>query len=115
MRIKFLSFILVMTLAPSALAQECFQIHGRAIWYRGDGFFAIWHIGTHHIFSPADKESVDLICRYFDRVSSDKEPALFADFTVCPTEPYVRAAQSAIVKEVRHPHVVPEWWSRSRK
>ena len=35
--------------------QKCFEIHGRAILYRGDGFFAIWHVGTHHVFFPADK------------------------------------------------------------
>jgi hypothetical protein len=35
---------------------------------------------------------------------------LFADFTICPTEPYKQgAAQPAIVKKVVHIRVVPEW------
>jgi hypothetical protein len=112
-RIQLLSLAtLVLALMPSAQAQKCFQIRGRAIWYRGDGFFAIWHVGTHHVFAPADKQSVDLVCEYFDCTSGDKEPALFADFTVCPIEPFVNgAAQAVIVKKVQHPHVVADWLS----
>lgn len=90
--------------------QTCRVIHGRAMWYRGDGFFAIWHIGTHHIFSPADRDSADLICQYFDCESGDRQPALFADFTICPTEPYQDgAAQNVIVKRVEHPIVFTDW------
>jgi hypothetical protein len=96
-------------------AEPCRQIRGRAVWYRGDGFFAIWHIGTHHIFFPADKASGDLICQYFDCESGNRQPALFADFTVCPTEPYkAGAAQPAIVTKVQHPRVVPDWPPSSR-
>jgi hypothetical protein len=77
--------------------------------YRGDGFFAIWHVGTHHIFSP-DANSAELICQYFDCDSSDREPALYADFTICPTEPYTPgAAQGAKVTAVRRARVVPDW------
>jgi hypothetical protein len=90
-------------------AQTCFQIHGRAVLYRGDGFFAIWHVGTHHIFFP-DAKSSDLICQYFDCESGDRQPALFADFTICPTKPYISgAAQAATVTAVQHPRVVPDW------
>jgi hypothetical protein len=107
---KFACLLLLMIAAPVASAQQCFEIHGRAIWYRGDGFFAIWHIGTHHVFFPADQQSVDLICRYFDCESPDRQPALFADFTVCPTKPRRRgAAQPVVVKKVEHPRVVSDW------
>ncbi len=75
---------------PAASSQTCFQICGRAVWYRGDGFFAIWHVGTHHVFVPADKKSSDLICQYFDCANADRQPALLANFTVCPTKPYRR-------------------------
>lgn len=88
----------------------CVVIRGRAIEYRGDGFFAIWHIGTHHIFMPADAQSSNLICKYFDCESGDRQPALFANFTVCPTRPYARgAAQPAIVKRIAHPVVFADW------
>src|ERR1035437_1728764 len=107
--IAFVSIFLMIP-AQSWSAEPCREIHGRAVLYRGDGFFAIWHIGTHHIFSPADKASADLICKYFDCDNGDRQPALFADFTLCPTEPYkAGAAQPVIVKRVQHPHVVPYW------
>lgn len=99
---------------PTALAAgstpKCFEIHGRAILYRGDGFFAIWHVGTHHVFFPADKASYDLLCSYMDCDSPRKQPALFADFLICPTKPYKKgSAQPVQVKKVTHPVVVPEW------
>jgi hypothetical protein len=79
------------------------------VYYRGDGNFVIWHVGTHHIFSP-DKASIDLICQYFDCANGDRQPALFADFTVCPTEKFKPgSAQAVIVKRVQHPRVVPDW------
>jgi hypothetical protein len=102
--------ILLSAVMPSANAQTCFEIHGRAVQYRGDAYFAIWHVGTHHEFFPADAASADLICRYFDCESPDRQPALFADFTICPTAPYEKGAgQPATVKSIRHPRVVPEW------
>jgi hypothetical protein len=105
-----LTSLLLTSLVLIGSAQTCRQIHGRAVLYRGDGFFTIWHVGTHHIFMPVDKQSADLVCRYFDFESGDKQPALFADFTVCPTERYKPgAAQPVIVKKVEHPVVIPEW------
>ena len=109
-----ISFLLVLILLTNPMrcrsSQPCREIRGRAVWYRGDGFFAIWHIRTHHIFFPADKASDDLICQYFDCENGDRQPALFADFTVCPTEPYrAGAAQPVIVTGVRRPRVVPDW------
>jgi hypothetical protein len=107
---KLACLLVLMTVAPIASAQNCIQIHGRAVWHTGDGFFEIWHIGTHHIFFPADQQSADLICRYFDCKTPDRQPALFADFTVCPTKSYRRgAAQPVIVKKVQHPRVVSDW------
>ncbi|HXE09402.1 MAG TPA: hypothetical protein VN612_15975 [Acidobacteriaceae bacterium] len=104
------TYLLLALLGPIGSAQTCRKIHGRAILYRGDGFFAIWHIGTDHIFMPSDKESADLVCQYFDCESGDEQPALFADFTVCPTKRYIHgAAQPAIVRKVEHPFVVAEW------
>jgi len=110
MRLDILRVVLLVFASwMSAHGETCFQIHGRAVWYRGDGFFAIWHVGTHHIFFPADQKSADLICQYFDCKSVDRQPALFADFTVCPTERYKPgAAQPVIVKKVLHPRVVPD-------
>ena len=106
--------LLFAAIVPGASAQSCFKIHGRAVLYRGDGSFEIWHIGTYHTFVP-DQKSADLICKYFDCASGDRQPALFADFTVCPTEPYkAGAAQPVIVTRVQHPHVVPDWPPGSR-
>ncbi len=86
------------------------RFRGRAIDRRGDGFFEIWHVGTHHVFFPANPRSADLICQYFDCDSPDRQPALFADFTVCPTRPYQPgAAQPVIVKGVEHPVVFTDW------
>jgi len=109
MRTILLCLVLSPALVPLTSAQACFQIHGRAMEYRGDGFFAIWHIGTHHIFSP-DADSADFVCKYFDCESGDRQPALFAEFTICPTEPFVKgAAQMVKVTAVSHPFVVPDW------
>jgi len=57
-----------------------------------------------------DIASINLICKYFDCDNGAVQPALFADFTVCPTEPFRKgAAQPVIVKKVEHPYVVPDW------
>lgn len=105
-----LSWLLVALLVSPCVAQPCRKIHGRAVWYRGDGFFAIWHVGTHHNFMLVDKPSTDLVCKYFDCVNGEIQPALFADFTVCPTEKYIEgAAQPVIVTKVEHPHVIRNW------
>jgi hypothetical protein len=110
MKTRALSILLLTAIIPLGKAQSCHEIHGRAVQYRGDAFFEIWHVGTHHIFFPADSASADLICRYFDCENGNRQPALFADFTICPTEPYKQgAAQPAIVKSVQHPRVIPEW------
>ncbi len=110
MRITPLHLLVLAAMAPVVLAQTCFNIHGRAVDYRGDAFFELWHVGTHHIYFPADQKSVDLICQYFDCGSPDRQPALFADFTICPAEPFKQgAAQPVFVKNIQHPFVVAEW------
>jgi hypothetical protein len=92
------------------LKEPCITIHGRATWYRGDGSFALWHIGTHHTFYLSSKESYELVCQYFACDSPDRQPALFADFTICPTEPFRKGAQQgAIIKEIEHPIVITDW------
>lgn len=106
----FLLLVLLLNPAPLCGVEPCREIHGRAVLYRGDGFFSIWHIGTHHIFSPADKTSAELVCKYFDCDDPERQPALFADFLICTTAPYIKgASQPVIVKRVRHARVVTEW------
>lgn len=123
--------LLALSLAPGARAaehpghspsrqknqpQKCFPIRGRAILYRGDGVLAIWHVGTHHIFYPVGDASWNLLCSYMDCKSPRKQPALFADMTVCPKEPYKEgSAQSVVVKKVSHYYVVPDWPPPARK
>jgi hypothetical protein len=108
---RILPFLLLAAaLAPLVRAQECLQIHGRAVQYRGNAFFEIWHVGTNHRFFIVDGRSQELVCKYFDCESPDRQPALFADFTLCPTEPFKKgAAQPATVKSVAHPRVVADW------
>jgi hypothetical protein len=61
-----------------------------------------WHIGTHHEFSVDYDDP--LISKY---LSEDGSEALYADFTICPIEKYVRgAAQAVIVKSIKNPRVV---------
>jgi hypothetical protein len=99
-----LCFVLSLTLAMPMLAEPCREIHGRARLYTGDGQLFIWHIGTHHEFWILDDASWDVIFKY---IPNGGGKDLFGDFTVCPTKPYRKgAAQSAIVKSVRHPHLV---------
>ena len=51
-----------------------------------------------------------MICKYFDCESGARQPALFADFTICPTEPLKKgAAQPVTVKKIAHPRVVADW------
>jgi hypothetical protein len=99
---------LTLLMAPGQFssAEACRQIHGRAILYSGDSFLAIWHVGTHHTFFVVDETSSNLIFNYLHYPESDHQ-ALFADFTLCPTERYRQgASQPAIVKRIRNAHVV---------
>jgi hypothetical protein len=108
---RFLSLGCLALLAfsvPPSQAQHCRVIHGRAVLYSGDSFLEIWHIGTHHTFFVVDEKSADLILDYIPYAGDDLGKALFADFLICPSAPYRRgASQKTIVKEIRHPWVVP--------
>ena len=87
-------------------AESCREIHGRAISYSGDAFLEIWHVGTHHTFFVVDQKSTESIEGYLHYPESDNQ-ALFADFTVCPTEKYKKGfSQPVIVKKIRNPRLV---------
>jgi hypothetical protein len=99
---------LAMFMIPDELsgAEPCQEIHGRAISYSGDAFLEIWHVGTHHTFFVVDQKSTELIESYLHYPESDDQ-ALFADFTVCPTENYKKGfSQPVIVKQIRNPRLV---------
>ena len=113
--VLFLGLVLFSAIQTRA-ADACVTFHGRANLYGGDLQLRIWQIGTHHEFEPVGS------C--FDRVldwlnagvsRKDKEayviPAssvyLFADFVVCPTEPFKkRSVQQAEVRSATHRHYV---------
>jgi hypothetical protein len=110
----FLAWI-VASVAPKLMAaQKCEVIHGRAHYYCGDGNLRIWHIGTHHEYEP-DSTSYDRVSRWLEAGVTQAEkknlacPAgaidLYADFLICPTEPFKRGAvQHAAVKSATHRH-----------
>jgi len=97
-------------------AESCTTFHGRAHFYSGDRQLRIWQIGTHHEYEP-DVSSWDQVMDWLIAGVKPSErknyasPAsgvyLFADFTVCPTEPLRRGAlQKAKVKSAMHRHYV---------
>jgi len=81
--------------------EACSTIHGRLHYYSGDGQLRIWHISTHHEFTP-DESSWDMVIEWLrDRVKPSEtrdyaDPAtafdLFGDFQICPTEPFRKGA-----------------------
>ena len=92
--------------------QACSTIHGRLHYYGGDGQLRIWHIGTHHEFTP-DESSWDKVIEWLRSAvkPADREnyadPAiavdLFGDFRICPIEPFREGAvQQANVISVAH-------------
>ena len=106
MRLTLIPMAVLLLIPVHASAIEpCQRIHGRAIYYTGDGQLRIWHIGTHHEFEPAykDKASWDLLFQYIDWNS---EKVLYADFTICPTEPYkLGSVQSVRIAKIQNPHI----------
>ena len=91
-------------------------IRGRAHSYGGDGQLRIWHVGTHHDFTP-DASSRDAVIEWLQSGVSKSEQVelasplsqlyLYADFMVCPTEPFVKGAvQEAKVRRATHRHYV---------
>jgi hypothetical protein len=115
--LRALAALLIVASSSAFAAESCQSFHGRAIYYSADGQFRIWHIGTHHEFEPPDlvgsdpdlESSWNRVMTILLAGSNDPDShALFADFIVCPTEPFRKgAAQRAIVQLIHHPHVVP--------
>lgn len=118
MRIPRTLAALLIVASSSAFAAESYQsFHGRALYYSADGQFRIWHIGTHHEFEPPEMHGPNpdyepswnrLMKILLADSQNPDDHALFADFVVCPLEPFRKgAAQRAIIQSVRRPHVVP--------
>lgn len=114
---KIALLVLVFGLLPPLHAAEpCMVIHGRAHLYTGDGQLRIWHIGTHHEYAPDSSSSERVIAWLEAGVPGPERPKyaipagevyLFADFLICPTEPFKKgAAQGAAVKSATHRHYV---------
>ena len=86
---------------PMHAADACMTIRGRAHLYGGDGQLRIWHIGTHHEYEP-DDSSWQRVIGWLEAGVKDSDksqyasPAsmvyLFADFEICPTEPFKKGA-----------------------
>jgi len=101
--VRALALALLFSVAAAELHAEdnCLTIHGRLHYYGGDGQLRIWHIGTHHEFTP-DEATWDTVIGWLRagvKPSEWKEysdPAiavdLFGDFQVCPTEPFREGA-----------------------
>lgn len=100
---------------PLNAAERCMMIHGRAHYYGGDANLRVWHIGTHHDFWP-DDSSWDRVLGWLDAGVKEHEQSssastssvyLFADFRVCPVEPYKKGSvQRAMIKSAEHRHYV---------
>lgn len=101
----------------SHAADSCFTIHGRAHLYGGDGQLRIWHIGTHHEFEPDEATWAEVEGWLEAGIGKQDKmqyasPAsmvnLFADFLVCPTEPFRKGSvQKARILSATHRHYVP--------
>lgn len=102
--------LLALTSTPAFAAEPCQNIHGRAKMYLGDGQLRIWHIGTGHTFNLGEDEaSWKLLGPLMNDPTGMPTNVVFADFLVCPTERFVEGAtQAAVVKRIRHPHVLTE-------
>jgi hypothetical protein len=116
MRILVVGLILVALLPTAAASESCLLIHGRAHYYGGDGQLRIWHIGTRHQYKP-DETSDERVIKWLEAGNKETErsryasPAsmvcLFADFLICPTEPFKKGSvQKAKVKSASHRHYV---------
>lgn len=114
MRTLLLLALLCTASASISAAEPCLTFHGRAHFYSGDGQLRVWHIGTHHEFEP-DQSTWDRVTSWLEagvpptERKNYLEPAsvlyLFADFKVCPTEPFRQGAvQEARVLSATHRH-----------
>lgn len=95
-------------------SEPCRVLHGRARFYSGDGQVRIWAIGTHHEYRP-DDASLDTVMEWLEAgvpeserksyVSPPSVVDLYADFTVCPTEPFKKGSvQEAKITSASHRH-----------
>ena len=103
---------------PLRAGDACFTIHGRAHLYGGDGNLRIWHVGTHHEYQP-DASSRESVVSWLEAGVKDPEnvhtaasPAstisMFADFVICPTEPFKKGSvQTAKIVSAQHRVYVP--------
>jgi len=117
MRRFALLFLALFVTHPSQAADSCVTIHGRAHLYGGDGQLRIWHIGTHHDYEP-DESSWSTVVGWLEAGVKDADKAhyvnpaaavyLFADFLICPTEPFKKGSvQHAKIISAQHRHYVP--------
>jgi len=102
LKIAVVCFLLTLS-SEAQTTKSCKVIHGRARRYCGDGQLRIWHIGTHHDFEP-DQSSWQRVEGWLEAGAKptgacQDNADLFADFLICPTEPYKKGAvQKATVK-----------------
>jgi hypothetical protein len=114
--LRTLALLVLFLGASNGLHAEegCSTIHGRLHYYGGDGQLRIWHIGTHHEFTP-DESSWNTVIEWLrdgvkpsereDYADSATAVDLFGDFYICPTEPLRKGAvQPAKVISVTHRH-----------
>jgi hypothetical protein len=117
MRIIVLFLVIFGTSYAVRADEGCMTLHGRANFYGGAAQLRIWQIGTHHEYEH-DESSFDTVMDWLIAGVKPSErknyaiPAsavfLFADFVVCPTEPFKKGAvQEAKVKSAIHRHYVP--------
>jgi hypothetical protein len=109
--LAFLAMLFFATI-PAHPSEPCTVIHGRAHLYNGDGQLRIWHIGTHHEYTPEDsswprvtkwlEEGVKDIDKH-NYVSPASAFYLYADFLVCPVEPFRKGSvQRAVIRSATH-------------
>ena len=115
-RVTVLLGLLLCAASISQAAESCMTVHGRLRQNGGDGWLYIWHIGTHHDFTP-DDSSRGLASEWLQKKLSESDLKrcsaatcgydLSADFFLCPTEPYKKgAAQRAKIVGAVHRHYV---------
>jgi hypothetical protein len=97
-------------------AESCITLHGRANLYGGDLQLRVWHIGTHHEYTPDDATWPTVIDWLTAGVPKAERknyaiPAssvfLYADFVVCPIEPFKQGSvqQAKILSAVKRHYV----------
>lgn len=129
MRVLFVLCLVLASTCSLHAAQGCTTIRGRAHYFDGDANLRIWRIGTHHDFTPADRASWGRVMHWLEQgirpadkrsASPVSEVYMFADFRVCPTEPFKKGSvQKATVLSATHRSYVPaerilkQWRARS--